>query len=193
MAEKDMQGQYAGFISRATGLVIDIAVVFLTIVSVSWLTHGALSMVGINVDNCPVAAPSFSFAFAQTVACRTSQVLLIAFAALTPSMYFILFWSLGGQTIGDYMVGVKIVRTDGGDVGFIRALIRWLAFLLCVLTIGIGFLWVIVDDRREGWHDKLARTCVVYAWQARMNESRLDAVNRWLRARQAKRGEKSLS
>jgi uncharacterized RDD family membrane protein YckC len=26
----------------------------------------------------------------------------------------------------------------------------------------LGYLWILVDDRRQGWHDKLARTLVVY-------------------------------
>jgi len=29
-------------------------------------------------------------------------------------------------------------------------------------TLGLGFLAMLVDDRRQAWHDKIARTCVIY-------------------------------
>lgn len=192
MSDTNMQGQYAGFISRATGLIIDLALIYLFVIAVAWLTHGALSLVGIDISNCPDHG-DWVFPALMRGACNLGKWLVAAFAALAPTFYFVLLWSLGGQTIGDYTVGVKIVRSDGGDVGFLRALIRWGAFLLCVLTLGIGFLWVVIDDRREGWHDKLAHTCVVYAWQARQNETLVDKVRRWVHDRQVKRDAKGAS
>ena len=193
MTEKDLQGQYAGFISRAVGVSIDFTIVYLVIVVLAWFSAGALSMVGIDVSNCPSSDVSAPFTFLKMSVCYIAHWALVALVGFGPAIYFILFWTLGGQTIGDYLVGVKIVRTDGGDIGFIRALIRWLGFLLCVLTLGVGFLWVIIDDRREGWHDKLARTCVVYAWQARLNETTMNKVRRWLHERQLKRDAKRAS
>jgi uncharacterized RDD family membrane protein YckC len=35
---------------------------------------------------------------------------------------------------------------------------------------GIGLLWIMVDDQRQGWHDKLAKTFVIYTWAARPDE-----------------------
>ena len=193
MEDQNLQGQYAGFISRTVGVVIDFVIVYLGIIMVAWFTQGALSMVGIDVSNCQASDIVLPFVLLKTITCYAGHWFLIGLAALGPSIYFVLFWTLGGQTIGDYTVGVKIVRTDGGDVGFVRAVIRWLGFLLCLLTLGIGFVWVIIDDKREGWHDKIAHTCVVYAWQARMNENTMNKVRRWLHDRQVKRGAKSAS
>ena len=92
-------------------------------------------------------------------------------------------------------MGVGILRSAfQQDVPvFIPAFIMGdpLRSLFMPLTLGVGFLWVIIDDRREGWHDKLARTCVVYAWQARQNETLVNKMRRWLHERQAKRDAKS--
>jgi uncharacterized RDD family membrane protein YckC len=30
----------------------------------------------------------------------------------------------------------------------------------------LGFFWVLADNQRQGWHDNLARTYVIYAWKA---------------------------
>ena len=51
---------------------------------------------------------------------------------------------------------------------------------MAILPMGLGVLWVIVDDRRQGWHDKLAHTCVIYAWNAEQNVFLVNQVKRWL-------------
>jgi uncharacterized RDD family membrane protein YckC len=41
---------------------------------------------------------------------------------------------------------------------------------LSALPLFAGFLWVLIDDERRGWHDRFAGTQVVYAWEARMGQ-----------------------
>jgi uncharacterized RDD family membrane protein YckC len=36
----------------------------------------------------------------------------------------------------------------------------------CWLTLGLGFALVLVDDRRQGLHDKIAKTFVLYEREA---------------------------
>ena len=67
-------------------------------------------------------------------------------------------------------MGIKIVRMDGRRVIFLVAIRRLLGYLACFLSLGIGFLYVLIDDQRQGWHDTIAGTCVVYSWEARQNE-----------------------
>ena len=38
---------------------------------------------------------------------------------------------------------------------------RYLAYFLAIIPAGIGLLWVAFDDRKQGWHDKLARTVLI--------------------------------
>ena len=42
-----------------------------------------------------------------------------------------------------------------------RCVLRWIGYLLSAASLGLGFLWAAIDADRQGWHDKLARTCVV--------------------------------
>ena len=44
---------------------------------------------------------------------------------------------------------------------FVDALVRALAGLLSLAASGIGFLWILRDPERQGWHDKIAGTYVV--------------------------------
>jgi uncharacterized RDD family membrane protein YckC len=38
---------------------------------------------------------------------------------------------------------------------------RYFAYYLSTILLGLGFLWIIWDPKKQGWHDKLAGTVVV--------------------------------
>jgi uncharacterized RDD family membrane protein YckC len=59
-------------------------------------------------------------------------------------------------------MGLLVVKTSGSRLGLGGALVRWLGYWLSAILF-LGFLWILVDGRRQGWHDKLARTLVVYS------------------------------
>jgi uncharacterized RDD family membrane protein YckC len=73
------------------------------------------------------------------------------------------FWMLAGQTPGKRVMGVRIVRTDGQRLKWGNAIRREVGYGISTILF-LGYLWVLVDNRRQGWHDKLAGTMVVYAW-----------------------------
>jgi uncharacterized RDD family membrane protein YckC len=81
--------------------------------------------------------------------------------------YFVFFWTVAGQTPGLKFMGLRVVTKDGRPPSGKRALMRMVGYVIATLPIYIGFLWVLIDDRRQGWHDKLARTFVIYDWEAR--------------------------
>ncbi len=166
-----LQGQYAGFISRAIGLIIDQVVLYVTIVTITWLTTNALALIGIDIANCPsTEGQSILYTLFGSV-CDITRTFVVVTAALAPALYFIVLWWLGGQTIGDGIVGVRVMQTTGHGLSLLRAALRLLGYAICILSLGLGFLWVLMDNRRQGWHDKLANTVVIYAWEAREDES----------------------
>ena len=63
-----------------------------------------------------------------------------------------------GQRAG--ALRVADVRT-GRPIGGWRAFERHLAKLLSLIPLGLGFLWMLWDPRRQTWHDKIAGTVVV--------------------------------
>jgi len=68
-----------------------------------------------------------------------------------------------GQTWGRRIVSNKVIRVDNGDVpGIGRALGRELfAWIVSASILYLGYLWMIWDDDRQTWHDKVAGTSVV--------------------------------
>ena len=77
--------------------------------------------------------------------------------------YFVYFWSSTGQTLGDKVVGVKVVSTSGGLITPGGAFIRYLGIIVATIPLFLGLLWVLWDPQKQGWHDKMASTYVVKA------------------------------
>jgi hypothetical protein len=79
---------------------------------------------------------------------------------LSCAQYYVAAWKQTGQTLGHVVVGGRVVGEDGKPITWGRALLRYLGFILSALVLSIGFLWIAFDKKRQGWHDKIARTYV---------------------------------
>ncbi|BAL86994.1 hypothetical protein AMIS_17740 [Actinoplanes missouriensis 431] len=91
---------------------------------------------------------------------QLGQIVVSSYLILLPAfmaVYCALFWHLAGCTPGMALLGLRVVRVDGRPIGWVSALVRGL--LLAYLP--IIALWLLVDRRHQGLHDKLARTTVV--------------------------------
>jgi len=82
-------------------------------------------------------------------------------------IYFSYWWGLNGKTPGGGLFGVQVLTEDGRDVSGRRAIGRTLAFPLSFLILCLGFLGILLGDRRRALHDVIAGTVVVYSWDAR--------------------------
>lgn len=73
------------------------------------------------------------------------------------------FWTHGGQTPGYKLLGLKVVRqADGGPITGGQAVGRLLSYIVSAIFY-LGFIWILFDAKRQGWHDKLANTVVIAA------------------------------
>ena len=87
---------------------------------------------------------------------RGAGMLLAALAVLA-------FWRLYGATPGKMAIGARIVdAATGGQPAIGRLIVRLLGYFVSALPFFLGFLWIGVSRRKQGFHDKLARTKVIY-------------------------------
>ncbi len=163
MMEQNLQGHCAGFVSRLSAFVIDVLLVTATLSVASWfvVTVGTL----FRLDDL------FGTILGRSTLISVGTILVSLVGTLFVVGYPAFFWVLTGQTPGMILLGLRVVATDGGRVSFWRAVRRLIGYVLAALPLFIGFLWVLVDDRRQGWHDKVAGTYVVYAWAAHPDET----------------------
>jgi len=162
--DRTMAGQYAGFASRAVAMLIDLT---LLMVALSLATNFANALVGLfNVD-----ALLGRFFLADGVRAMVNAGLAGSIGMILIVAYGVTTWSINGQTLGDFLMGLRVVRTDGQRLSFGRACIRMIGSYIAGLFLFTGFLWALIDPRRQGWHDKLAGTVVVYDWPALPDEA----------------------
>ncbi len=75
--------------------------------------------------------------------------------------YLVAFWSLAGQTLGMRFFGIRL-GVAGRSLPLRQSLRRLVGLALGWLTLGLGFLGILFDERRRGWQDRLAGVDVVY-------------------------------
>jgi uncharacterized RDD family membrane protein YckC len=130
---------YAGFWARAAAVLIDWLIAIVIIVPVMVVVFG---MREVSLDpkehSWDLLAP-----------------LAIAAAVIG-------FWRYCGATPGKLALAVKIVDAATGQPPSTgRLVVRFLAYFVSALPFYLGFFWVAIDRRKQGWHDKIARTVVI--------------------------------
>jgi uncharacterized RDD family membrane protein YckC len=74
------------------------------------------------------------------------------------------FWRYCGATPGKLALALKVVDArTGGRPSTGRLVLRFLCYLVSALPLYLGFLWIAVDRRKQGWHDKIAGTVVIHS------------------------------
>jgi len=96
---------------------------------------------------------------------RNNQGLQSLIELIVSLGYFVYFWSAsgGGQTVGMRALKIKVVKTDGSQLDYGGAVLRYVGLLVSFIVIFIGVIWVAFDPNKQGWHDKIASTYVVRA------------------------------
>ncbi|MXW15108.1 MAG: RDD family protein [Rhodothermaceae bacterium] len=81
---------------------------------------------------------------------------------VVPPVATIWFWVAKQATPGKMVIRAKIVDARTGMVPTTGQHIgRYFAYILSTIPLFLGFIWIAIDARKQGWHDKLAGTVVV--------------------------------
>jgi uncharacterized RDD family membrane protein YckC len=76
-------------------------------------------------------------------------------------LFFCVFWTWRGQTVGMLAWRLRVERNDGTSVTWRDALVRLAGACVSVAALGLGYFWIWIDRDRLAWHDRLSRTRVV--------------------------------
>ncbi len=81
---------------------------------------------------------------------------------LLPALLILWFWMTYSATPGKMLLDCDIVDArSGAPITFRQALLRYIGYYISAFALGLGFLWIAWDKRKQGWHDKLAGTVVI--------------------------------
>jgi uncharacterized RDD family membrane protein YckC len=115
------------------------------------------------IDGIIIGLPSIALG---TVVLHTDKTGQSGIQLLLELTYFVYFWSSygKGQTIGMQLLHMKVVKTDGSLLSVTGALLRFVGVIIGSITFCLGLIWVAIDAKKQGWHDKIAGTYVVSSW-----------------------------
>jgi uncharacterized RDD family membrane protein YckC len=144
------QGHYAGSASRLAAYLIDLVVSSV----IFELALTAISFVA-------------SIFTGHGISYHRGSIVVTIVYVLWQFVYFGFQWAADGSTLGMTLLGVRVVQADGTRLKPWRGWVRSLTFPLGFLTLGLGFLGILVQREHRAVYDLIAGTAVVYAWDAR--------------------------
>jgi uncharacterized RDD family membrane protein YckC len=143
------QERKAGFWIRLTAWIADLTCLFLvtialTVVALTTIYLGG--QLGGEINDQVIALAGY----ASTAIVLCSGV-----------VYFTFFVGSCGQSPGKMLFRLKVVRVDGQEMTYGRALVRSLCWILSLLPFGLGFLMIAWTRHKRALHDMLAGTSVI--------------------------------
>ncbi len=137
----------AGFWVRFLAYTIDFLFMLFAIMVSVWL-------VLIEKPNLETLSPKIGF-------------LVYCMIFILPTLDFlinkVLFTIKFGGSIGKLACGIKVVDEDGNLLRFWQAMFRYMVgYFVSGMLFGLGFFWILRDLQRQGWHDQVSGTFVVY-------------------------------
>jgi uncharacterized RDD family membrane protein YckC len=144
----DRPNARAGVVSRGVAFFLDALGTFGAVV-------GAFAVIGILGT---VLRANRLLAYSHVDPATFSIIVSVTFL-----LYCAATWRVLGRTFGQALFGLRVVRTDGGVLKTPACVLRAACFLLSAIML-VGFIWIIFDSRRQGFHDKIARSVVIYDW-----------------------------
>jgi len=139
--------EYQGLVTRGIAFAIDAAVVngvAVVVAAAAGLIVSALSLPN-DLDTALLAVGAWLF-------------------LLWSAAYFVIFWSSTGQTLGNRVMQIRVVRAkDGAALRPWRALLRLFGLMLAALPLFLGLLPIVLNERRRGLQDVIGGSVVVGA------------------------------
>ncbi|MDB5872785.1 MAG: hypothetical protein JWQ07_2227 [Ramlibacter sp.] len=133
--------QYVGFWARVLAALIDTVMLFIITLPIGYLVYGG-------------------FAASDGGVIRGPADVLINW--LLPAAIVIWLWSKLQSTPGKMALSARIVDADSGKAPTLaQFLIRYVGYFVSIIPLCLGLIWVGLDRRKQGWHDKMANTVVV--------------------------------
>ncbi len=107
-----------------------------------------------------IAAFLFHLVFRDTTA-EYFRPLFQFYLLIIGGIYFIWFWTHGGQTLAMQTWKLRLVSENGGKTTVQQAMVRYLVAVIGISCFGLGLLWALFDRNRQFLHDKVAGTQII--------------------------------
>lgn len=148
--------QYGGFWIRFVAQIIDGIIIGIPMSIFYAIFVGSMvtNSVQVNVTTGEVGV--------NTGSIFASMGLLWIVALVIGFGYPIFMLGKFGATLGKMALGLKVVDENYQPISYGKAALReivgkWISAIVLYL----GFIWIGIDEKKQGWHDKIAKTYVI--------------------------------
>nr|WP_174505674.1 RDD family protein [Acinetobacter sp. Marseille-Q1620] len=137
----DYKYEYAGFWIRLFATIIDTIILLAILIPLSII----LDATGSGVEEIQ---PQISI----------SELVWQLLCAVV----YIIFWVKYSGTPGKLLLRLKVLdEATGNKISITQGIIRYLGYIVSAIVFCIGYFWIAFDSKKQGWHDKMAKTVVV--------------------------------
>jgi uncharacterized RDD family membrane protein YckC len=130
--------EYAGFWIRFAASIIDNIIIFVALIPIAMLL-------------------GWESAYSSGLSSGIEWFWQILFA-----VFFVFCWVKFAGTPGKRLLRLKVLdERTGENITVGQGIIRYIGYFPAILVLFIGLIWVAFDSKKQGWHDKMAKTVVV--------------------------------
>ncbi|MGO9886521.1 MAG: RDD family protein [Solirubrobacteraceae bacterium] len=144
--------RFVGIVTRAVSWLLDAIAINVVAIATGLGAELVLSIFPVSRDLASVLKPIAGVAY-----------------IVWTGLYFVVFWSWTGQTLGARTMQIQLVSANGGRVKPARAVVRWVGMNLAMVPLFAGFAPILF--KRRGFPDWLAHTAVISAPQLSMAQA----------------------
>lgn len=135
----------ASFMKRLGAMFYDFMLALSFVIVVGFFSMVVVMSI-FSIDNVEAGSPVAKFFF--------PYLLLLFF------VFYGWFWTHGGQTLGMRAWKLKLVGENNIRITWGQAFFRFCYAIISWIPLGAGYLWVIVDKKKQAWHDKVSHTYI---------------------------------
>ena len=143
---------YASFLSRFLAYTIDFFIIFFLIFFTVTVLIFIIAFANSTLEGNKILKV-------------INTILFLLIVGIIFGIYFfysIIFLTFKGTTPGKRIFNLVVVKENNKKITFFTALLReLLGKIVSGLFFGIGYYWVIWDEKKQTWHDKIAGTIVI--------------------------------
>ena len=145
VADLHSEVEYAGFWIRLGAALIDAVLIIAITYPLLYAIYGAAY-------------------FAEDKASIVAGPADVLISWVLPAVASIIFWRSRQATPGKMALSLKVVDArTGKTLSLGQSVARYLGYFVSTLPLGLGFIWIGFDARKQGWHDKIGKAVVIRA------------------------------
>lgn len=107
-----------------------------------------------------------------------SDWMILSLNQLIPAIWVIGFWATWLATPGKLLMDCQVIDSKTLDKPHLgKLIIRYLAYIVSSIPLGLGFLWMLIDKHNRSWHDMLSGTVVIMQDESLRAAPRFDPIS----------------